>query len=291
MPEVDPASPVPPSSTKTQCNTLDEPSLPKITVVTVTYNAEQTLERTLQSVASQTYPRVEHLIVDGLSVDGTLSLIQEYAEDNSVCDTPHEIQFIREPDSGLYDAMNKAIDNANGDYLVFLNAGDKFHSDDTLERVVETVSSVHGNEFDEAAWPAVLYGETDIVDDNGVFLRHRRLQTPEVLSWRSFLSGMLVCHQSFYVRTDMARQFHYNLRYRFSGDFDWCIRIMKDAQQQGQSLFNTRMVLTDYLSEGMTTKNHRKSLLERFRIMCRHYGCLAAVGQHLWFVLRLVVKR
>ena len=290
MPEVDPASPVPPSSTKTQCNTLDEPSLPKITVVTVTYNAEQTLERTLQSVASQTYPRVEHLIVDGLSVDGTLSLIQEYAEDNSVCDTPHEIQFIREPDSGLYDAMNKAIDNANGDYLVFLNAGDKFHSDDTLERVVETVSSVHGNEFDETTWPAVLYGETDIVDDNGVFLRHRRLQTPEVLSWRSFLSGMLVCHQSFYVRTDMARQFHYNLRYRFSGDFDWCIRIMKDAQQQGQSLFNTRMVLTDYLSEGMTTRNHRKSLLERFRIMCRHYGCLTAVGQHLWFVLRAMIK-
>ncbi|MBQ5584714.1 MAG: glycosyltransferase [Ruminiclostridium sp.] len=290
MPEVDPASPVPPSSTKTQCNTLDEPSLPKITVVTVTYNAEQTLERTLQSVASQTYSRVEHLIVDGLSVDGTLSLIQEYAEDNSVCDTPHEIQFIREPDSGLYDAMNKAIDNANGDYLVFLNAGDKFHSDDTLERVVETVSSVHGNEFDEATWPAVLYGETDIVDDNGVFLRHRRLQTPETLSWRSFLSGMLVCHQSFYVRTDMARQFHYNLRYRFSGDFDWCIRIMKDAQQQGQSLFNTRMVLTDYLSEGMTTKNHRKSLLERFRIMCRHYGCVQTIRQHLWFVVRAMVR-
>ena len=290
MPEVDPASPVPPSSTKTQCNTLDEPSLPKITVVTVTYNAEQTLERTLQSVASQTYPRVEHLIVDGLSVDGTLSLIQEYAEDNSVCDTPHEIQFIREPDSGLYDAMNKAIDNANGDYLVFLNAGDKFHSDDTLERVVETVSSVHGNEFDEAAWPAVLYGETDIVDDNGVFLRHRRLQTPEVLSWRSFLSGMLVCHQSFYVRTDMARQFHYNLRYRFSGDFDWCIRIMKDAVQKGLPLYNTRLILTDYLAEGMTTKNHRKSLLERLRIMCRHYGCIAAIRQHLWFVLRAVIK-
>ena len=291
MPEVDPASPVPPSSTKTQCNTLDESSRPKITVVTVTYNAEQTLERTLQSVASQTYPHVEHLIVDGLSSDGTLSLIQEYAEDNSVCDTPHEIQFIREPDRGLYDAMNKAIDNANGDYLVFLNAGDKFHSDDTLEKIVETVSSVHGNEFDEETWPAVLYGETDIVNDNGEFLRHRRLQAPEVLTWRSFLSGMLVCHQSFYVRTDMARQFHYNLRYRFSGDFDWCIRIMKDAQQQGQSLFNTRMVLTDYLSEGMTTKNHRKSLMERFRIMCRHYGCLVTVVEHLWFVLRLVVKK
>jgi GT2 family glycosyltransferase len=98
MPEVDPASPVPPSSTKTQCNNVNEPFQPKFTVVTVTYNAEQTLERTLQSVASQTYPHIEHLIVDGLSNDGTLSLIQEYAEDNSVCDNPHDIQFIREPD-------------------------------------------------------------------------------------------------------------------------------------------------------------------------------------------------
>ena len=102
---------------------------------------------------------------------------------------------------------------------------------------------------------------------------------------------MLVCHQSFYVRTDMARKFHYNLRYRFSGDFDWCIRIMKEAQQQRMPLFNTRLILTDYLAEGMTTKNHRKSLFERFRIMCRHYGCLAAISQHLWFVLRLAVKR
>ena len=291
MPEVDPASPVPPSSTKTQSNVLCESLQPKFTVVTVTYNAAQTLERTLKSVASQTYPHVEHLIVDGLSNDGTLSLIQEYAEDNSVCETPHEIQFIRESDNGLYGAMNKAINNANGDYLLFLNAGDKFHSDDTLEKIIKGVSSVHGDDFDEETWPAVLYGETDIVNDNGEFLRHRRLQAPDILSWRSFLNGMLVCHQSFYVRTDIARRFHYNLRYRFSGDFDWCIRIMKEAQQQGMSLFNTRLILTDYLAEGMTTKNHRKSLVERLCIMCRHYGCLAAIGQHLWFVLRLVVKK
>ncbi|MBQ5654948.1 MAG: glycosyltransferase [Bacteroidaceae bacterium] len=291
MPEVDPASPVPPSSTKTQCNNVNEPFQPKFTVVTVTYNAEQTLERTLQSVASQTYPHIEHLIVDGLSNDGTLSLIQEYAEDNSVCDNPHDIQFIREPDNGLYDAMNKGIDNANGDYLVFLNAGDKFHADNTLAEIATGLSSVHGNELDEETWPAVLYGETDIVDDNGEFLRHRRLQAPEVLTWRSFLNGMLVCHQSFYVRADIARQFHYNLRYRFSGDFDWCVRIMKDAVQKGLPLYNTRQILTDYLAEGMTTKNHRKSLFERLRIMCRHYGCMAAIRQHLWFVVRAMVKR
>lgn len=290
MPEVDPASPVPPSSMKVQSNVKDEAFLPKFTVVTVTYNAEQTLERTLQSVASQTYPHVEHLIVDGLSNDGTLTLIQEYAEDNSVCANPHEISFIREPDNGLYDAMNKAIDNASGDYLVFLNAGDKFHSRDTLEKVVTDVISKHISASDIEELPLVLYGETDIVDDNGEFLRHRRLKAPASLSWRSFLGGMLVCHQSFYVRADVAQEFHYNMRYRFSADFDWCVRLMKYAHQHGLGLYNTHQILTDYLSEGMTTKNHRKSLLERFRIMCRHYGYIQTIRQHFWFVLRAMIK-
>lgn len=291
MPEVEPASPVPPSSKNAQANSVDESFSPKFTVVTVTYNAEQTLERTLQSVASQAYRNIEHLIVDGLSSDGTLSLVQEYAEDNSVCEHPHEIRFIREPDNGLYDAMNKAIDNARGDYLVFLNAGDKFHSADTIGVLVMDLASNCADMSCIDACPAVLYGETDLVDDGGNFLRHRRLQAPSQLNWRSFLNGMLVCHQSFYVRTDLARKHHYDLRYRFSADFDWAVRIMKDAQEHGLAFYNTGMILTDYLSEGMTTKNQRKSLFERLCIMCRHYGCVAAVRQHLWFVLRLFVKK
>ncbi len=291
MPEVDPASPVPPSSTTAQDTILDEYFQPKFTVVTVTYNAERTLERTLESVASQTYRNIEHLIVDGLSSDGTLSLIQEYAEENSVHSNPHEIRFIREVDQGLYDAMNKAIDNATGDYLVFLNAGDKFHSADTIERVVNDALSLDRSDAERAMWPAVLYGETDLVDDEGTFLRHRRLQTPPQLRWTSFKNGMLVCHQSFYVLADLARKHRYDMRYRFSADFDWCIRIMKDAHSQGLVMHNTNMVLTDYLSEGMTTKNRRKSLLERFRIMARHYGVVSAVCRHLWFVWRAVAHR
>ena len=291
MPEVDPASPVPPSNAVAQDSFLDEFFQPKFTVVTVTYNAEKTLERTIQSVAAQTYRNIEHLIVDGLSTDGTLSLIQEYAEENSVQSNPHDIKLIREVDNGLYDAMNKAIDNASGDYLVFLNAGDTFHSAVTIERVVDDVLSLDRSDGEQAMWPAVLYGETDLVDNEGNFLRHRRLQTPGQLKWTSFKSGMLVCHQSFYVLSELARNHHYDLKYRFSADFDWCIRIMKDAHSRGLLLHNTRMVLTDYLSEGMTTKNRRKSLLERFRIMARHYGYFSTVCQHLWFVWRAVVMR
>lgn len=258
---------------------------PLITIVTVTYNAERTIERTLLSVERQTYSRIEHLIIDGCSSDSTLRLVQRYIERNQ---RPKElnIRVLREPDQGLYDAMNKAILMAEGAYMVFLNAGDCLHEPTTIEQVVEKIDWLAGS-----VNYAVVYGETDLVDDKGEFLRHRRLSTPEHLSSSSFQSGMLVCHQSFYVRTDLAKQVLYNLQYRYSADFDWCIRIMRLAEKRHQRNLNTHLILTDYLSEGLTTQNHRRSLNERFHLMAHHYGWPTAVLQHLWFVVRAVIKR
>ena len=102
---------------------------------------------------------------------------------------------------------------------------------------------------------------------------------------------MLVCHQSFYVRTDLAREVRYDLRYRFSADFDWCIRVMKRAQKRRLKLVNTEAILTDYLSEGMTTQNHKKSLVERLHIMVEHYGWPTTLACHAWFVIRGIIKR
>ena len=257
---------------------------PLITIITVTYNAEPTIERTLQSVERQTYPCIEHVLIDGCSSDHTLSHIQRYVERNG--QNKHIIRVVREPDKGLYDAMNKGIQQATGDYLVFLNAGDRLHEDTTIQQIA-----------DKAGWQrdrvnyAVLYGETDLVDNEGHFLRHRRLQAPERLTSKSFRSGMLVCHQSFYVRTDIARATPYNLDYRYSADYDWCIRIMLRAEKRRLRFLNTGLILTDYLSEGLTTKNHRRSLFERLRLMAHHYGWGTAIAEHLWFVLRAVLKR
>ena len=259
----------------------------RFTIATVTYNAGATIERTLQSVASQTYEAVEHLIIDGCSTDNTMVHIHHYVEQNTDLRHPHHICLVREPDNGLYDAMNKAIQQAKGDYIIFLNAGDKFHSDTVLAEVAAQVEE----RYNPARRPAVIYGETDLVDNDGHFLRHRRLQAPEHLTARSFLAGMLVCHQSFYVRTDIARIDLYDLRYRFSGDFDWCIRVLRRAERRGLARHNTHLILTDYLSEGMTTRNHRRSLLERLRIMAHHYGWGRALAAHAWFVIRAVIKR
>lgn len=258
----------------------------KFTIATVTYNAGSTIGSTLESVAAQTHEAVEHLIIDGCSTDGTMAEIQRYVERNTDLHHPHSIVLVREPDNGLYDAMNKAIAQAKGDYIVFLNAGDKFHTDTQLADIATQLGR-----YNSSRRPAVVYGETDLVDNEGHFLRHRRLQAPERLTSKSFLSGMLVCHQSFYARTDIARANPYDLRFRFSADYDWCIRILRVAERRGLPIHNTKLILTDYLSEGMTTHNHRRSLMERLRLMARHFGWPKALAAHVWFVVRAVVKR
>lgn len=258
---------------------------PIISIITVTYNAEQTIERTLDSVEQQSYQHIEHIIIDGCSSDHTMTHVQRYVERNSNL-KGHLIRVVREPDRGLYDAMNKGIQQATGNYLVFLNAGDKLHETTTIEQLVK-LSQWQPDHVNYA----VLYGETDLVDDEGHFLRHRRLQIPEKLTSKSFRSGMLVCHQSFYVRTDLAKATPYDLNYRYSADYDWCIRLMRRAEKRRLRFLNTHLILTDYLAEGMTTRNHRRSLVERLRLMAHHYGWSTALAEHAWFVLRAVIKR
>lgn len=256
----------------------------KFTIVTCTYNAEAVLQRTLDSVMKQTYCNIEHLIIDGVSKDKTLTMVKAYQHKNDVGESAHAILVFSEPDKGLYDAMNKGIDRATGDYLIFLNAGDVFPSEDTLEFVEGCVGE--GEEL-----PGVLYGDTDIVNMDGHFLRHRRLTPPKRLSWRSFMWGMLVCHQSFYARTDIAKGIHYNLDYRFSADVDWCIRIMRESARRHLPLRNVNAVITNYLDGGMSVQNHKASLKERFQVMRSHYGLLTTLFVHAWFAVRGVLKK
>lgn len=242
---------------------------PRFSIITVTYNAEKVLEDTIQSVVTQTYKNIEYIIVDGASTDGSMEIVERYKS--------RIAKVVSEPDKGLYDAMNKGIGMATGDYLCFLNAGDSFHEDDTLQLMVHSIS---GSEL-----PDILYGETAIVDAAGHFLHMRRLQAPERLNWKSFKQGMLVCHQAFFARHTIMEP--YDLKYRFSADFDWCIRLMKKAH----TFHNTHVTVVDYLEEGMTTRNHKASLKERFRIMAKHYGWMSTVFYHIWFTIRLVTNR
>lgn len=238
---------------------------PLFSIITVTYNAAGTVERTLRSVASQTCTLYEHIIVDGASRDDTLAIA-------AAAPASERRRVISEPDRGLYDAMNKGLGMARGDYLIFLNAGDKFHSPDTLQLIADRIMA--------ADYPGIVYGQTNLVDDRGDYVGPRHLTAPESLTYRDFARGMLVCHQAFVVLRRIAP--YYDLSYRFSADYDWCVQCLQHSRRNVYA----GDVLIDYLSEGLTTANRRASLLERYRIMCRYYGTVSTTLRHVGFLLR-----
>ena len=237
-------------------------TLPVISVITVVYNGEQHIGRTIESVLNQSYSPIEYIIVDGKSTDGTLKVIEGY---------PDSIRVISEPDQGLYDAMNKGLEMATGDYIWFLNAGDQIYGADTVERMVE---GIEGN-------PDIIYGGTMIIDEAQNEVGDRRLKPPDQLTWKSFRQGMVVCHQSLVVKREMAPE--YNLEYHLSADIDWAIRASKKAGQ----IHNSRLVLSRFLEGGLTDHNIRAGLKERFRIMSKYYGLVPTILRHFLFGVRL----
>lgn len=243
---------------------------PLFAIITVTFRAENTVERTLESVDSQSFQDYEHLIIDGASTDRTLELIANH-------DNPRR-RVVSEPDRGLYDAMNKGIGFSSGRYLIFLNAGDKFHSTDSLRQIAEAIEANNT--------PGVVYGQTIIVDNSGAQLGERHLRAPQNLTLQSFATGMVVCHQAFVALREISG--FYDLKYRFSADYEWCIRCLQHSRK---NVGLTDTVLIDYLSEGVTTANHLPSLRERFSIMCTYYGVLPTICRHFGFALRWLKRR
>ena len=243
---------------------------PKFSIITITYNAEQWLERTILSVLSQSYTNVEYIVIDGASTDRTVELIKQYEAGISY--------WVSEPDQGLYDAMNKGLRKATGDYVWFLNAGDTLYTADTLQSVVASLKK-------SVSLPDVLYGETQIVDAQGRSLGMRRLKAPRKLTWKRFRMGMLVCHQSFVVKRSLAPE--YDTTYRWVADYEWCIRCLKQAKR----IKHTHLILSNYLEEGLSTANRKASLKERYAVRCRYYGTLPTMLLHVWFALRFYTAK
>lgn len=236
---------------------------PKISVITVVFNGEDTIGRTITSVIDQTYSQIEYIIIDGKSTDKTLDVIAGYGVGVDL--------LISEPDSGLYDAMNKGLLAATGDYVWFLNSGDQIYSQDTVAKFVADLEGM----------PDIIYGGTMIIDENQNEIGDRRLKPPDQLTWKSFRQGMVVCHQSILVKREKAPP--YNLNYRLSADFDWVTRAVKDATQT----HNSRLILSRFLEGGLTDHNIKAGLKERFKIMRSFYGLVPTILRHFLFGARL----
>ena len=233
-----------------------------VSVITVVFNDPQGLEKTILNVAAQTYPHIEHIIIDGASKDSTTDVIKKHQDKISY--------WISEPDRGLYDAMNKGLKAATGDFLWFMNAGDLIYSENTTEQIL-------GGQDDLAD---IYYGDTMIVDSNYKEVGLRRLRPHVQLTWKSFQKGMLVCHQAILVKRELADM--YDERYSHSADFDWVIKALKKADK----IKNTNIILAAFLDGGHSKQNIQPSLKERFHSMSRHYGFLPTMLRHIPIAFR-----
>jgi len=238
--------------------------MPKLTVITIVYNNVRDIERTINSVLKQTYKNIEYIIIDGKSTDGTLAVIAQYKERIS--------RIISEPDKGIYDAMNKGLALATGDYILFMNSGDEIYDEQTVEDV-----------FDSAPGADIYYGETEMFNDNWESLGRRRHEAPEIFNWKSFQFGMNISHQAIYVRRSITEP--YDLKYKYSSDIDWIIKSAKKAS----NIVNVHRYVAKYLVGGMSKKKHRESLKERFEIFTKYYGLIPNVLNHIFIAGNLAI--
>lgn len=237
---------------------------PKLTVITIVYNNVRDIERTLLSVIQQTYSNIEYIIIDGASNDGTVDILKKYQSSFSV--------FISEKDKGIYDAMNKGLSLATGDYVLFMNSGDEIYAPDTVEKV-----------FYSALNADIYYGETEMYNEDWQSLGQRRHKAPASFTWKDFRYGMSISHQAIYIRRSLTEP--YDLSYKLSSDIDWILKAAKKAKK----IVNTEMYVAKYLVGGMSKKRHRQSLVERFQILSKHYGTIWNLFNHTVIATNLLI--
>ncbi|MFP5080779.1 glycosyltransferase family 2 protein [Pedobacter sp. JCM 36344] len=236
---------------------------PKLSVITIVYNNVKDIERTMLSVLNQTYPNIEYIVIDGASKDGTKKVIRKFQN--------RLAKLISEPDHGIYDAMNKGLALATGEYVLFMNSGDEIYSTETVEDVFQSADSAD-----------IYYGETEMYNEQWLSLGQRRHRAPENFNWRSFKYGMSVGHQAVYIKRSITEP--YDLQYKYSADIDWVIKAAKKAS----SIVNTHIYVAKYLVGGMSKKKHFASLRERFSIFKKYYGLIPNLINHLVIALNLL---
>jgi glycosyltransferase involved in cell wall biosynthesis len=238
---------------------------PLISVITVTFNPGQLLPYTLENIACQTYQNIEVIVVDGASSDGTADFLKNYKKQS--------IKYVTESDKGIYDAMNKGMAMATGDYVIFINAGDGFYENKTLEKVFAGEDNLCD----------VYFGNTMMIDEAGNELGLRRLQPPSDLSWRSLINGMLVCHQSIFVRKPIAPNYKTNLS--VAADYQWVLESLKRAT----TVKSTDIIISLFLDGGFNKKHILQSLQERFSVMCHYYGFFPTLFNHIRIGVRFFI--
>jgi putative colanic acid biosynthesis glycosyltransferase len=213
----------------------------KISVITVVFNGSDCIERTVKNVLSQTYENIEYIVIDGNSTDTTISIIKKHNVD----------QFIVEPDKGIFDAMNKGISVATGDYVIFMNCGDVFHNKNTLSNIVKPLN--------KNVLPDFIYGDSIELsaDMSQQFFKKSR---PAYFVYY----GMFAHHQAMLYKLDIIKNnnLYYDLKYPEAADYAFTAIFLKYSKR----ILKLDEIIPIYLLGGVSQVLYSGDLSEVIKI-------------------------
>lgn len=216
----------------------------KISVITIVYNGQDIIERTIKGVLAQTYRKnVEYIVIDGASTDNTLDIIKRYESDIDL--------IVSEPDKGIYDAMNKGVNLASGEWISFINADDTFADDDVLANVISMVE-----DSDD-----VVYGSTDFIseDDELIFK-----DSPKPIE--TIVDSMPFCHQAALIKSSLIKELKFDTTFKIIADFDSFLR----AYLLGAKFRGVDLTISSFRWGGLSTTSVFSSAIETIYSILRN---------------------
>ena len=230
----------------------------KFTIITVCYNTSKTIRETIDSVLGQTYQELEYIVVDSKSEDGTVEILQSI--------TDKRLTFISEKDSGIYNAMNKGLKMASGDYLIFLGADDIFYDKDVLKKVA-----------------GKLTGSNDVAYGDVMLKTRQRLYNGAFSRWT--WGHRNICHQSIFYPKSVYGRYMYNEKYRSVADWDYNLRLLIDGIK---FTYIRETICTFNDSDGLSSSSKDYDFLKvRRKLVCKVVGFLP----YCWGILQRAKRR
>jgi len=234
----------------------------KFTLITVCYNAESCIEATIKSVVNQNYKKFEYIIIDGGSTDNTLKIIKKYKGDIDV--------IISEQDKGIYDAMNKGLSKARGQFVNFLNAGDKFCSNDILGLVEKEITKDI----------KIISGDFNLFSNNTMI---KPIKTRKLIL-ENLKKDFYACHQSIFIHKSIAT--NYDTSFKIKADYKWVLNALE--QINNEQVCKMNIALVNYDANGYSNENFVNNLLELIRLHYQTFGTLRVISNFDIYLLRLI---
>jgi putative colanic acid biosynthesis glycosyltransferase len=231
---------------------------PIVSIVTVVYNSASDIEATICSVLNLSYTKIQYIVVDGGSTDGTLSIIEKYRNRIDV--------IISEPDKGIYDAMNKSISYCNGEWVNFMNSGDKFNSPATVDEIFENIQ-LHKND-------SLIYGKHKVAYGNKIL---PKTSNPISELWK----GMTIQHQSIFLRKSILEVYPFNTSYKFAADYD----LVYNCYKRGLVIRFVNIFVSIVSANGVSESNSFNTYAEFKKIALHYEGDNRRITKYYYFTL------